>query len=186
MEIIKDFIKQHWNVFSSSWFNFVIAISFFVYVGTLFFYSKKRLIMPVRIINFFLVVSLLLCAFIGCFRGYNFVWDMQDKLYIGFIILFLLSIFLDKILKKHSDIEKIVVLSILFFILFISVNKLEILEYLIVCLYANSKEDKRYLNCIKFVNNCINNLKANGNLDMNVDSLLFNIWEELNEKSNRS
>lgn len=131
MEIIKDFIKQHWNVFSSSWFNFVIAISFFVYVGTLFFYSKKRLIMPVRIINFFLVVSLLLCAFIGCFRGYNFVWDMQDKLYIGFIILFLLSIFLDKILKKHSDIEKIVVLSILFFILFISVNKLEILEYLI-------------------------------------------------------
>ena len=41
MEIIKDFIKQHWDVFSSSWFNFVIAISFFVYVGTLFFYSKK-------------------------------------------------------------------------------------------------------------------------------------------------
>ena len=65
-------------------------------------------------------------------------------------------------------------------------NVFEILEYLIVCLYANSKEDKRYLNCIKFVNNCISNLRANGNLDMNIDSLLFNIWEELNEKSNRS
>lgn len=131
MEIIKDFIKQHWNVFSSSWFNFVIAISFFVYVGTLFFYSKKRLIMPVRIINFFLVVSLLLCTLIGYSQGYSFEWDTQDKIYLGCIILFFVSIFLDKILKKHSDIEKIVVLSILFFILFISVNKLEILEYLI-------------------------------------------------------
>lgn len=131
MEIIKDFIKQHWNVFSSSWFNFVIAISFFVYVGTLFFYSKKRLIMPVRIINFFLVVSLLLCTLIGYSQGYSFEWDTQDKIYLGCIILFFVSTFLDKILKKHSDIEKIVVLSILFFILFISVNKLEILEYLI-------------------------------------------------------
>lgn len=61
----------------------------------------------------------------------------------------------------------------------------EILDYLTVCLYSNSKEDKRYLNCIKFVNECTNHLKVNGNLDMNVDSLLLNIWEELNEKSNR-
>ena len=61
----------------------------------------------------------------------------------------------------------------------------EILEYLIVCLYSKSKENKRYLNCIKFVNNCIQNLNSNGNLDMNIDSLLFNMWEELNEKSNR-
>ena len=61
----------------------------------------------------------------------------------------------------------------------------EILEYLIVCLYSKSRENKRYLNCIKFVNNCIQNLNSNGNLDMNIDSLLFNMWEELNEKSNR-
>jgi len=62
----------------------------------------------------------------------------------------------------------------------------EILDYLIVCLYSNSKKDKRYLNCLKHVTNTVTRLKANGNLDMNVDSLLFNIWEELNEKSNRS
>ncbi len=62
----------------------------------------------------------------------------------------------------------------------------EILDYLIVCLYSKSIEDKRYLNCIKFVNECINKLKANGNLDMNIDSLLFNMWEELNEEGNRS
>lgn len=62
---------------------------------------------------------------------------------------------------------------------------LDILEYLIVCLYSNSKEDKRYLKCMRYVNDCIQNLNANGNLDMNIDSLLFNIWEELNEKNNR-
>lgn len=62
----------------------------------------------------------------------------------------------------------------------------EILDYLIVCLYSKAKEDKRYLNCLKYVNESVTRLKANGNLDMNIDSLLFNIWEELNEKSNRS
>lgn len=131
VKAIEDFFRLCWNSFSSSWFNFPLIICAMFYIGALFFYSKKRLIKPVRVINFLLILLLALCAFIGWFRGYNFVWDMQDKLYIGFIILFLLSIFLDKILKKHSDIEKIIVLSILFFILFISVNKLEILEYLI-------------------------------------------------------
>ncbi len=62
----------------------------------------------------------------------------------------------------------------------------EMLDYLIVSLYSYASKNKKYLNCIKFVNECINRLKLNGNLDMNIDSLLFNIWEELNEKSNRS
>lgn len=130
MEIIKDFIKQHWNVFSSSWFNFVIAISFFVYVGTLFFYSKKRLIIPVRIVNFFLVVSLLLCTLIGYSQGYSFAWDTQDKIYLGCIILFFVSIFLDKILKYHSIIEKILVVTIFSFVLLIFDDKLNIFYYL--------------------------------------------------------
>lgn len=135
VKAIEDFFRLCWNSFSSSCFNFPLIICAMFYMGALFFYSKKRLIKPVRVINFLLILLLASCAFIGWFRGYNFVWDMQDKLYIGFIILFLLSIFLDKILKKHSDIEKIVVLSILFFILFISVNKLEILEYLIAATF---------------------------------------------------
>jgi DNA polymerase-3 subunit delta' len=62
----------------------------------------------------------------------------------------------------------------------------EILDYLTVSLYSKSKEDKRYLNCLKFVSQTIARLKANGNFDMNVDSLIFNIWEELNEKSHRN
>ena len=62
----------------------------------------------------------------------------------------------------------------------------EILDYLTVCLYSKAKEDKRYLNCLKYVSESTLRLKSNGNFDMNVDSLLFNIWEELNEKGNRS
>ena len=61
----------------------------------------------------------------------------------------------------------------------------DILDYMTVCLYSKSKEDKRYLNTLKYINETARKLKANGNLDMNIDSLLLNIWEELNEKSNR-
>lgn len=62
----------------------------------------------------------------------------------------------------------------------------EILDYLIVCLFAKSKDDIRYLDNINQVNKCINKLKSNANLDMNIDSLIFNIWRNLNEKNYRS
>lgn len=62
----------------------------------------------------------------------------------------------------------------------------EILDYLIVCLYSKSKNDIKYLDCINLVNECINKLKSNANLDMNIDSLIFNIWRNLNEENNRS
>ena len=65
-------------------------------------------------------------------------------------------------------------------------NIYEILDYIIVCIYSKSKENKKYLNCLKYINQTLIRLKANGNFDMNIDSLLFNIWEELNEKSYRS
>lgn len=62
----------------------------------------------------------------------------------------------------------------------------DILDYIIVCLFENSKEDKRFLNCITYVNESITRLKSNAYLDMNIDVLLFKIWEEVNENSNRS
>lgn len=62
----------------------------------------------------------------------------------------------------------------------------EILDYLMVCLFSKVAEDKRYLDCIKITNDCINKLKSNANLDMNIDSLLFNIWRNLNEKNYRN
>lgn len=64
-------------------------------------------------------------------------------------------------------------------------NIFDILDYMTVSIYSKSKEDKRYLNCLKYISQTLTRLKANGNFDMNIDSLLFNIWEELNEKSYR-
>ena len=62
----------------------------------------------------------------------------------------------------------------------------DILDYLIVCLYSNGKQNKIYLNCIDIVNECITRLKVNSNFDMSIDSLIMKMWEELNEKSYRS
>ena len=97
--------------------------------------------------------------------------------------------------EEYSNIDNIVeafqkedIISILLSANFLY-NKeraIEFLKYFVVCLFSKSKEDKRYLNCIEHVNNAIRNINANGNLDMNVDSMLFNVWRELNEKSNRS
>jgi len=65
-------------------------------------------------------------------------------------------------------------------------NIFDILDYLTVSLYSKSKENIRYLNCLKYISQATLRLKANGNFDMNIDSLLLGIWEELHEKSNRS
>ncbi len=65
-------------------------------------------------------------------------------------------------------------------------NVLDYIEYIIVCLYKAAKQDKRFLNCIPYAIESMNRLKSNAYLDMNIDILLFKIWEEVNEKSNRS
>ena len=62
----------------------------------------------------------------------------------------------------------------------------EILDYLVVCLYAKSEENIYFLECINQVNDCINKLKSNANLDMSIDNLIYNIWRNLNEKNYRS
>lgn len=71
-------------------------------------------------------------------------------------------------------------------ILYDKENIYDILDYLIVCLYSNGKQNKTYLNCIEIVNECIARLKVNSNFDMSIDSLIIKMWEELNEKSYRS
>ena len=65
-------------------------------------------------------------------------------------------------------------------------NIFDILDYMLVALYSKAEEDKKYLNCLKYISITSERLKANGNFDMNIDSLLLNIWEELNEKSSRN
>ena len=59
-------------------------------------------------------------------------------------------------------------------------NIFNILDYMIVCFYSNNNKNEKYLNCIRYVNECINKLKSNCNFDMCLDSMIMNIWEELN------
>ena len=61
----------------------------------------------------------------------------------------------------------------------------DILEYVVVCLYSKANENIKYLNCIEYVNDCMSRLRSYSNYDMTIDKLLFKMWEELNEKSNR-
>lgn len=56
----------------------------------------------------------------------------------------------------------------------------EILEYMNVLLLNYAKENYLYTNCIKIVENTKKRLKQNGNYDMCIDDMIFNIWEELN------
>lgn len=58
-------------------------------------------------------------------------------------------------------------------------EKFEILENLNVILLKKSKEDIRFLNCIDIVENTKKRLISNGNYNMCIDNMLFNIWEEM-------
>lgn len=55
----------------------------------------------------------------------------------------------------------------------------EILEYINIVLLNHAKENYLYTNCIKIVENTKKRLKQNGNYDMCIDNMLFNMWEEL-------
>ena len=70
-------------------------------------------------------------------------------------------------------------------ILYDKENVYNILDYITVCLYSKKDENEKFINCIQYVNKCAIRLKANSNFDMSIDNLLFEMWEELNENSNR-
>ncbi|MBR3133791.1 MAG: DNA polymerase III subunit delta' [Clostridia bacterium] len=61
-----------------------------------------------------------------------------------------------------------------------------ILEYLIVSLYNLGRKNQNYLNCVNIVQETINKINSNCNFDMCLDNMLWKIWEEVNEKNNRS
>ena len=62
----------------------------------------------------------------------------------------------------------------------------EILEYINVILLNQSKQNIKYVKCIDIVEDTKKRLKSNSNYDMCIDNMLFNIWEEVNEKYCRS
>ena len=61
-----------------------------------------------------------------------------------------------------------------------------ILEYMNVLALELSKKNIKYIKCIEIVEETKKRLKANSNYDMCIDNMLFNIWEEINEKDYRS
>ena len=48
-----------------------------------------------------------------------------------------------------------------------------------VILLKKFKEDIRYLKCIDIVEETKKRIRANGNYNMCIDNMLFNIWEEM-------
>ena len=58
-------------------------------------------------------------------------------------------------------------------------EKYEILESMNVILLKKFKEDIRYLKCIDIVEETKKRIRANGNYNMCIDNMLFNIWEEM-------
>ena len=62
------------------------------------------------------------------------------------------------------------------------------LDYINVILYNKLLKINKisYVNCIEKVENIKKNLLANANYNMCIDNLLLELWEELNEKHNRS
>lgn len=56
----------------------------------------------------------------------------------------------------------------------------EILDYINITLFNKVKENIRYTNCIKIVEETKDRLKKNSNYDMTIDNLLLKTWEEIN------
>lgn len=56
----------------------------------------------------------------------------------------------------------------------------ELLDNMNTMFLKKAKENHRFANCIKVVEDTKKRLKANSNYDMCIDNLLFNIWREVN------
>jgi len=64
-----------------------------------------------------------------------------------------------------------------------------LLEYMYISLFEITKAEKYningYLNAMKIVEQTKQKIRNSNNYDMSIDSMLINIWEEVNEKNNR-
>ena len=56
----------------------------------------------------------------------------------------------------------------------------DILDYINILLLKKAKEESIYANCIEIVEDTRRRIKQNGNYDMSIDNMIFNMWEEVN------
>jgi hypothetical protein len=90
-------------------------------------------------------------------------------------------------LKRLQEVKKVSFLEPIWLqkIIYDKDNILDILDHITVCLFANAERNEKYVDCIKYVNDCAKKIRTYSNFDMSVDIMIFSIWEELNENSNR-
>ena len=93
---------------------------------------------------------------------------------------------IEKIIKKlkEKDLIEIIQMSEEIYKSKEEINN--ILEYINILLLKMCKNNPNYAKTINIVEDTKKRLKANSNYDMCIDNMLFNIWEEVNEKNNRS
>ena len=56
---------------------------------------------------------------------------------------------------------------------------LDMLDYINIILLKKARENIKYADCIKIVENTKRRIAQNANYDMSIDNMLFNIWEEV-------
>lgn len=59
-------------------------------------------------------------------------------------------------------------------------DRIETLDYMNICFIELAKQNNKYADCIKIVENTKKRINQNANYDMNIDNLLLNIWEKVN------
>ena len=86
---------------------------------------------------------------------------------------------IDKIFNNIESLDLIDTLNMADIIYKSLDDKYNVLEYINIFLYKKAKNNLRYLNAIKVVEESKNRLKANSNYNMTIDNLIITIWEEL-------
>ena len=96
----------------------------------------------------------------------------------------------NKVEEMFSDLERINLIDVLNSkeeIFNSKENVYDILEYInIIFLDKIKNNEKKYINCIEFIEEAKQRLKRNNNFDMTIDNLIMKLWEEVNGKHNRS
>lgn len=62
----------------------------------------------------------------------------------------------------------------------------EILDYIYILLFDKIREDIRYINAMKLIDNAKIKLANSNNYEMTIDNMLIKMWEDVNEKNSRN
>ena len=87
---------------------------------------------------------------------------------------------IEKIIYSLNTSDKIDILNMADFIYKSKDEYIDILDYINIILLNLARKDCKYAKCIEFVEDTKKRLQANANYDMNIDNMIFNLWEKVN------